>query len=93
MIKQRPAYESSDGSCHKTYEEAQKAELVQIFAEEREGPADVGAMADLIMKYSAQIREILKPAIGRPTGSRNGSGRRRTSKTLTPDKITLDTPA
>ena len=88
MIKQRPAYESSDGGCHKTYEEAQKAELGVLLFNEEPKIWTTDHIGDII-KHANEIREILKPAIGRPTGSRNGSGRRRTSRVVAAENAAL----
>lgn len=86
MIKLKPSYQVSDGKCYATYEEAQKAELLMFFygITAGVGGPPTEEIVAIIVEHASEIREILKDRPGRPTGSKNGTGRKKRGKG-TPD--------
>lgn len=82
MIKLKPSYQTTDGTCYATYEGAQQAELAALFAKDGKTLDEGEQLATIIMEHAAEIREILAPQIGRPLGSKNGTGRVRRPKTV-----------
>lgn len=80
MIKLKPSYQTSDGKCYASYEEAQSAEIRSIFAKsnpDAHAPWGISEIVTRILENAAEIREILAPQIGRPLGSKNGVSRSR----------------
>lgn len=87
-MKEGKAYYVQD-TPYKTREEAQKAELKAIFEEEHKQydagvPWVLAEMIEILVKHADQIRDILAPAIGRPSGSRNGVRKRERKPAATP---------